>query len=256
MCALKADCNTCSCHTAEIPHSALKHCPNCVFPPNWNCSCSCHKSAERKCPCEQAGEKCCGLHEHVSDTAETECICKENLAAKDCPIHWPTDTVEKKCTCGSPEKEGWKHSATMCGGLSSSRPTTDTSDWRKPSWLQKEFQVNYVNAVSLKNLIVKELEKARTEIYDGEYLTPREVGLFEKGLKKGREEGIAQGRIDEAIFCHDHKGGRFEEGVTAERARLWQIVTRIKHPKMKGAANQYGYERALQDILNLLSDSQ
>lgn len=29
-----------------IPHSALVHCRNCVFPPNFNCQCSCHTNPE------------------------------------------------------------------------------------------------------------------------------------------------------------------------------------------------------------------
>lgn len=43
------------------------------------------------------------------------------------------------------------------------KSTTDTTDWRKPSWLQHTFRLNYVNAVSLKNFIEKELKKAREE---------------------------------------------------------------------------------------------
>lgn len=35
-----------NCYFIAVPHSAIPHCPNCVFPPNYNCDCSCHVQEE------------------------------------------------------------------------------------------------------------------------------------------------------------------------------------------------------------------
>lgn len=39
---------SCSCHTKRIEHKDLPHCPNCIFPPNFNCDCSCHKTQKEE----------------------------------------------------------------------------------------------------------------------------------------------------------------------------------------------------------------
>jgi hypothetical protein len=46
----------------KIPHSSLAHCPNCVFPPNYNCPCSCHTPPYNWDAVEKEFDEICDLN--------------------------------------------------------------------------------------------------------------------------------------------------------------------------------------------------
>lgn len=87
----------------------------------------------------------CVCYCHSSPTTDTssveiECICKENLAAKECPIHWPAYNTAEKKLLPNPEDDG-PHAK-------GNKPTTDTTDWKKKiEWGAKRFAKDFTGAM-------------------------------------------------------------------------------------------------------------
>lgn len=77
-----------------------------------------------------------------------------------------------------------------------------------------------------------------------------------KMKERAYEEGIARGRADEAIFCHDHKGGGFEAGRTAERARVREIFLWLlgysDFPERKLGDGTYWWRKELRQKLKAI----
>lgn len=76
-------------------------------------------------------------------------------------------------------------------------------------------------------------------------------------LQKERERGIAEGRADEAIFCHEHKGGGYEAGKSEAFSLMRKIAEEMfvkdtTHSMPLKAINRQT-NRTLNEILTRLS---
>lgn len=152
----------------------------------------------------------------------------------------------------------------------------DTSDWQKPSFLQHTFELNYVNAVSLKNFIAKELIQARKEAWKGR-------SDYEAGRASRDEEltvKVEQAREDESKWWRDAQkvvyergklagikignatGAGYKRGVeagkAAKQAEIREVIEEMKLkiniPKRIGAhfVEPDDYNAALTDVLSKL----
>lgn len=138
----------------------------------YACICPCHTVPSK------AEEKCGECQHDQPDTYGHSQACSKWVARLA-----PTDTTDT-CSCGSPKREGWKHSPTVCGGLSSSRPTDTNGDWHEHLdpllidllniyELKSAFFANrpteefdnhpYPEFYKIKAFIATELERAREE---------------------------------------------------------------------------------------------